>query len=864
VKAHVLVFAASVIFSTGVMAGTGDWPEPRQNNHLTGIQPLAGKMADSPKAVAEFDVGRTQTMLTYAYLPDNTPLGLSIWAGALYCYDRDGSQRWMCHPAGLNFQSVKSTGDLDGDGSVEIVLDAGRPAAPFGAAVMVSLEDGKLIWRYDVEPMSYAWYLYVDNYLPDIAAKQIVVIMHAYPPDPKFGYIALFEFPMAGKPPVQRWRYDFDAYTCFPSFLQSDLDGDGKRELVVETHSRMWFLDVPTGRVKQFYSWDVSPGNIRSYGLVKFADLNGDKRDDFLCIGNFAQHHEVLLNENGKMKEAWHYGWPESVTTGKIATAWAEPPNVDVDGDGKPEIVLSMFNSEDENAWLLRVYDAISGKLKYRMPGVLATSCADVDGDGIGEILLNACDDPTKTVTKGARLYRIKEGQFTEIWRDDSATANLPASRSGMKKRAGEVSPRITKDGQDFALDTDDQGKVIVQSWSQPAQENKPQFSDHPAVAGTSVTDLLAADLVGDSKNELIVYQNPKVSVLSLEGGKWIVSKEYNSSGLPAVADFNGDNKNELVLAHTKADAMPRLEAITPSTDATVWDSTLPPPDRNGLPHSRAAYLRTGRFTGKPTPDIFAWIGTPIGRSVAVDGLTGKVIWEKGEMPNKKLERYWGPTMNHAATFDFNGDGNEELIFTNPDYYCVSDGPTGDLLHGPAFPPEVFKQPSMGLYTFPAILSEPTGEPTVALIDGHYFQGAMSLHSKPKWYATPAPGENRSACEGFLRLDDGTWLLGFGRQNGNFACINVSDGSVRWELPVDASCTDTVTCDVDGDREYEFVFGTSHGNVVAVGDGGATPRVVWSAETGAGCGPIIAADIDGDGKSEIIVALTNGKIVAFG
>ena len=62
---------------------------------------------------------------------------------------------------------------------------------------------------------------------------------------------------------------------------------------------------------------------MRSYGLDEFVDLNGDGKPDFLCIGNFAQHHEVLLNENGKLKEAWHYGWPESVTTGTVATQLA-------------------------------------------------------------------------------------------------------------------------------------------------------------------------------------------------------------------------------------------------------------------------------------------------------------------------------------------------------------------------------------------------------------------------------------------------------------------------------------------------------------------------------------------------------------
>jgi hypothetical protein len=72
-------------------------------------------------------------------------------------------------------------------------------------------------------------------------------------------------------------------------------------------------------------------------------------------------------------------------------------------------------------------------------------------------------------------------------------------------------------------------------------------------------------------------------------------------------------------------------------------------------------------------------------RSVVLDGVTGALLWETGEAPN--LERYWGPSVNLAAAYDYDGDGKEDLVFTNPDYYCVAAGPTGGLLLGPLFPP---------------------------------------------------------------------------------------------------------------------------------------------------------------------------------
>ena len=74
----------------------------------------------------------------------------------------------------------------------------------------------------------------------------------------------------------------------------------------------------------------------------------------------------------------------------------------------------------------------------------------------------------------------------------------------------------------------------------------------------------------------------------------------------------------------------------------------------------------------------------------------------------------------------------------------------GKFLAGPLYPPEIFKQPSQGLYTFPAVLERKGKDPLVCLVDGHYFQAAMTLRAEPLWYKLPKPGQNRTACEGFL------------------------------------------------------------------------------------------------------------------
>jgi hypothetical protein len=69
---------------------------------------------------------------------------------------------------------------------------------------------------------------------------------------------------------------------------------------------------------------------------------------------------------------------------------------------------------------------------------------------------------------------------------------------------------------------------------------------------------------------------------------------------------------------------------------------------------------------------------------------------------------------------------------------------------------------------------------------------------------------------------------------------------------------------VDGEGQPEFVFGTSHGQLYAVGDGGEAPRLLWKADIGAGLGSPLLADIDGDGFIEITCASADGYVSVLG
>jgi len=145
-------------------------------------------------------------------------------------------------------------------------------------------------------------------------------------------------------------------------------------------------------------------------------------------------------------------------------------------------------------------------------------------------------------------------------------------------------------------------------------------------------------------------------------------------------------------------------------------------------------------------------------------------------------------------------------------------------------------------------------------VDGHYFVAAMTAHAVAKWYHLPVVGEARAGAEGFLKTPEGEWLMGYGRQDGQFVCLEVATGKVRWQFPLASTASAVAACDVDGDGRQEFVFGTTHGQLYALADAGDKARVVWRAQLPAGVSAPVIADVDNDGASEILAALGDGRL----
>lgn len=399
---------------------------------------------------------------------------------------------------------------------------------------------------------------------------------------------------------------------------------------------------APTLRRTLPGSWDEN-----WFAAPAVYDLDGDGQPEII-----AARHSVLYvwRADGTLvwKAAFTHGAagsPEHGTT----RMWPSPVVGDLDGDGHVEIAVAGGIDGDTGA-NLALYDW-RGELEPGWPRrfgdseARAIAGADVDGDGVVEILVN------KTNTGPATAVYEPDGSLHPNWPQVSASCDPPAPAEhcwdfgGYNQNIG-------------AGDLDGDGKLDVVSTYDAIGFGLFRGDGSPFATDPSFTDRVVTAV--EAYHDL---------ALSKQGWGNGDRSEFTESP-PVVADVNGDGKMEVVLAGNH-----ETTQSTQSRGVTVWvvspDMTRPAgwlsPKDTGMPLEHGD-LGQNIVSTMPSPSVANLDGTP-GLEILVPALDGLLyafrpdgsIWWDYEFA-KPGEGFTGAS--EALVADLNGDGAPEIVFT--------------------------------------------------------------------------------------------------------------------------------------------------------------------------------------------------------
>jgi len=368
-----------------------------------------------------------------------------------------------------------------------------------------------------------------------------------------------------------------------------------------------------------YHRWEARFPTLGTFSSPAAADLNGDGVLDIVVGAGGApfapSDSAVLALDGADGRLLWH--------AGADAQLFGQPVFLDIDGDGSPDVLiggrraqlLALSGASGEVLWRYRTQDTVvnpSGYARFNFFGPRLVP--DQNGDGLPDLLLaNGGND-------------------------------LAADRSRRFRYPGVLILLDSRSGSVIAADTMPDGE---ETYLLPLVNDFDENGDPDIIFGTG------GETIGGA-----LYSTPLSALKNndISGARQlVVNPESGFIAAPVLADVNADGREDVLAAAFNG----QVFALDGRSGETLWHASV---DGAQL----YAPLVAGRFNEDATPDVFGiftrphWSKAP-GQAlqVLIDGASGTV---------EIVDSIGCGGMHSAVAFDRNGDGREEVLFSNQSY----------------------------------------------------------------------------------------------------------------------------------------------------------------------------------------------------
>ncbi|MGH7134922.1 MAG: FG-GAP repeat domain-containing protein, partial [Pirellulales bacterium] len=181
----------------------------------------------------------------------------------------------------------------------------------------------------------------------------------------EIGYGLSFE---AGvEQPSIDWSFNWKKTFFTPCTALADMDRGGRLDLVVLTYNAVFVFDTATGNPMITLDWNSG----RNYGTLVVKDIDADGWPDVIVLADVLREHvAVIRNEQGRsLKLLWDKFYEQNYPDDRVSLRVLAESVDDFDGDGRFEIVYSVFDERSSGRWSTLVVDAVSGEVKNDLSG---------------------------------------------------------------------------------------------------------------------------------------------------------------------------------------------------------------------------------------------------------------------------------------------------------------------------------------------------------------------------------------------------------------------------------------------------------------------------------------------------------------
>ncbi len=872
-------------------ADVDDWPSYRRDGALSAYSPLKGNLAVAPRLLWSVDLGAktfpAETVRVEDVNGDGLDEILRITKDALICLSISGTSLWRL--PGLRSPSILQIRDFAGDGSQGLLLEEDT-----GTEIRTSIVDGKsgvqteLCRRRNVFGLRHRF----GKILPKVRGQQFChwwdgqdneltgPIAHGY----------LWSFEDGLTRPRRRFQVDVAGVIYSAQHLFADMDRDGREDLIMVSQEQIWIYDLETGRQKSYARWDPS---IRSYSsAMALVALRPGDLPSLLLINPHIPGFEVLHWDGTNIHKAWRQvvGLEESQYQQQVQLQGATPdPFIDLDGDGRIEILAQITNEQNDGKSHFVLVDALSGKRLFDQPDLQVRAVDDLDGDGRPELLL-----------KDQLAWRIAswDGQrFRDRWQSTNAAPEFdshacdPGLARGVGGNSG-CNPTLLRGPNHraefiLALATErwicrllpggglekvrpangsESGNASTLlatnrlSWKWDGttlvtQSNeirlfrhtiaaKPVYMAPPALVGTlnGQRRIIARTASGSLLSITTDGQNTQTILHNTPGFTQADGLYYTHLGTASLCDLDGDGANEVLASVRQPDGSPCVVAVNGMGE--IQKRFQPPADTTQLALGPNGTL--GRGKGRW---FVARCVRKFGRDtvVAFDGQTGNQLWLRDEFnPPGRTTKF----VLHipSAVLDYDRDGTDDLIALSENFYGILSVRDNRVLVEP-FDLTTSLRGHWPAFSTPLLVPQPGNlPPKVFLSRAYAVNYLVDLEGNPIWHWGASRDTTPRNHASLADLDgNGSVEIVTAQADGTLTAFDAE--------PASKKCPICPSSDAP-----------SHRNRAA--------HIRWSFQIPSPVGGMpghnqnsdqdfASADLDGDGQIEILLGGGDGKLYAL-
>lgn len=231
-------------------------------------------------------------------------------------------------------------------------------------------------------------------------------------------------------------RFKKGVYMQRPHITVADMNNDGEQDIVITSWEGIYVFnnkgDSIAGLSQETPGWH----KLRKRGFACLQDIDGDGYKDVVIIGSYPYHIDVIKNDRGTLK----FGWTE-IFDGHIESAKKISKPIlnsvcDFDGDGSYEILVNVYNYNDENNWSGVLFDPVNGKVKAQIRNSYVLSASDLNNNGRYVFFCTETKGQSIPVYAALKAVSWSRGKLTEHLRVDRG--------EWMHPRIGNTSPTVT------------------------------------------------------------------------------------------------------------------------------------------------------------------------------------------------------------------------------------------------------------------------------------------------------------------------------------------------------------------------------------------------------------------------------------